>query len=63
MNNGIACMMSCQRIQYCRGLCTNCYQKYAKMVKKGLTTWEELESQGKAVAGKPRVGFKLRNPI
>jgi MoaA/NifB/PqqE/SkfB family radical SAM enzyme len=30
-----------------RGLCRYCYSNYTKLVKKRITTWEQLEQEGK----------------
>lgn len=35
-----------------RGLCRNCYSTAAALIRKGRTTWEELERAGKALPNK-----------
>lgn len=38
----------CKRTAATRGLCHSCYNAVAGYVRRGLTTWENLERQGKA---------------
>lgn len=39
----------------CRGLCTTCYSKWNKIVRRGGTTWDALETRGKCLKAK-RIG-------
>ena len=39
---------NCNRAAHCRGLCNSCYQVAFSLVKRGKTTWENLESAGKS---------------
>lgn len=43
-----------------RGVCNCCYQGYNQMVKRGETTWEQLEAEGKTL---PAVGRTAMNNI
>ena len=42
----------CDGVGKIRGLCPTCYQAAAAIIKKGLATWEELESS--ELANKPQ---------
>jgi hypothetical protein len=45
--DGARCMApGCSRKERKRGLCDSCYQTFRRMVKAGLTTWEELVEAG-----------------
>ena len=42
----------CRNFQHARGLCSSCYRIARNMVTVGITTWERMISEGKAVKGR-----------
>ena len=50
MNNQTECLNpKCYGSAYSRGLCRSCYTTAARLVRKQLTTWEQLIKHGKAL--------------
>jgi len=45
----VDCICGCRRFAVLRGLSDACYQKRAAEVKAGLTTWDQLVAEGKAL--------------
>ncbi len=46
--NPLCLRPGCGKPAHIRGLCRCCYGSALLLVKKGVTTWEDLESKGKA---------------
>lgn len=46
----------CPRKVSCRGLCQDCYAHYHRLVKRGQTSWERLESKGLVLPTAARCG-------
>lgn len=66
MEKPTQCMVpSCKYVninrKFVRGLCLSCHATANKLVLRGKTTWEKLESSGKCLALPPRpVGEKVK---
>ncbi len=59
------CVAGCGRAARTRGLCALCYQRAGRAVRRGETTWPQLEAEGRARPPAPpgeawRKGFKLQ---
>lgn len=49
MSKRAACLRpTCERPERSRGLCHSCYSAANTLVRRGKTTWAELEARGKA---------------
>lgn len=51
----------CQTKRASRGLCQRCYQIAKNLVKNGKTTWDRLESKGKALPARTKRKTKTSN--
>jgi hypothetical protein len=49
MKPPVCLVPNCRRTAHGRGLCTLCYTIARRLVRKGLTTWAALESNGKCL--------------
>lgn len=56
--NEIGCLTCRKRIAQQRGCCVSCYQTHWLAVKRGRTTWADLEASGLT---KPRESKERRN--
>jgi hypothetical protein len=50
----LQCPDGAKRLALCRGLCLCCYKRSLGRVRRGETTWPDLERAGLALPGKPR---------
>ncbi len=50
----IGCVLNCGKVANSRGLCHCCYRVALALVKAGITSWEQLELEGKALPPTPR---------
>jgi len=46
MKDTICNIKGCDNPEYSRGICTNHYQKYVYRIRKGKTSWKELQDKG-----------------
>lgn len=60
----IGCQRCHKRISQARGLCASCYQHYARQIRTGKTTWQQLVNAGFAAAAEKQgatwANFRLK---
>lgn len=58
----MTCLL-CHRAVRARGVCEPHYISFSHRVKRGLTTWEALEAEGKTLPARPRGKARARPPM
>jgi hypothetical protein len=54
------CLACCQRFRRTRGLCGRCYDRLGHAVRRGETTWAQLETDGRVLRAGPKGGPSWR---